>query len=181
MDSKYIFFLTRKNYFVNGIRESEKTLNNVTNGNQRHWFFQEKAWVNYKQIYFSYPTRPGTVLNGLDLSIFEGKTVALVGSSGCGKSTIMQLLERFYDPNYGEITVDDQNIKNMDLKGLRSQIGIVSQEPNLFDRTIAENIAYGANYKKVKMNEIVEAAKNANIHNFITSLPTVITICLDAI
>lgn len=106
--------------------------------------------------------------------IKKGTTVALVGSSGCGKSTIVQLLERFYDPCYGEVNVDDEDIKIMDLKTLRSQLGIVSQEPNLFDRTIAENIAYGANHRKVPMDEIIDAAKSANIHNFINSLPMVI-------
>ncbi|XP_049818455.1 ATP-dependent translocase ABCB1-like isoform X2 [Aethina tumida] len=132
----------------------------------------EKTNIDYFQIYFSYPTRPTvSVLNGLDLSILEGKTVALVGSSGCGKSTIIQLLERFYDPTYGEITVDGDDTRMLDLKTLRSQIGIVSQEPNLFDRTIEENIAYGANDRKVPKEEIESAAKSANIHNFITSLP----------
>ncbi|CAH0548000.1 unnamed protein product [Brassicogethes aeneus] len=131
-----------------------------------------KSNIDYFQIFFSYPTRPSvSVLNGLDLSIMEGKTVALVGSSGCGKSTIVQLLERFYDPGYGEISVDGDDTRTIDLKCLRSQIGIVSQEPNLFDRTIAQNIAYGANDRKVPMEEIIEAAKAANIHNFINSLP----------
>lgn len=97
-----------------------------------------------------------------------------MGSSGCGKSTIIQLLERFYDPSYGEVTVDDEDVRSMDLRTLRSQLGIVSQEPNLFDRTIAENIAYGANDRNVSMDEIIYAAKSANIHNFINSLPMVI-------
>lgn len=101
----------------------------------------------------------------------DGKTVALVGSSGCGKSTIIQLLERYYDPLMGKLSIDGTDTKEIDLKLLRSQIGIVSQEPNLFDRTIAENIAYGANGRDVNLDEIIEAAQAANIHNFITSLP----------
>ncbi|KAG5894750.1 hypothetical protein JTB14_032640 [Gonioctena quinquepunctata] len=126
----------------------------------------------YSQINFSYPTRPSvSILNGLDLTIFQGKTVALVGPSGCGKSTIIQLLERSYDPVHGEISIGGEDTRSMDISFLRSQLGIVSQEPNLSDMTIGENIAYGANYKKVDMETIVEAAKNANIHNFITSLP----------
>lgn len=109
----------------------------------------------------------------MNLIIQKGKTVALVGASGCGKSTIIQLLERFYDPSYGELTVDGTEIKLMDLKTLRLQLGIVSQEPNLFDKTIAENIAYGANHRNVNTETIIEASKAANIHNFIISLPTV--------
>lgn len=113
----------------------------------------------------------------MNLIIQKGKTVALVGSSGCGKSTIIQLLERFYDPFYGELSVDATDIKLMDLKTLRMQLGIVSQEPNLFDKTLAENIAYGANHRNVTMNAIIEASKAANIHNFITSLPNVSIHC----
>lgn len=130
--------------------------------------------MSYSQIRFSYPTRLNTtVLKGLDLSITEGQTVALVGPSGCGKSTIIQLLERFYDPREGHIMIDNTDSKSLTLASLRSHLGIVSQEPNLFDRTIAENIAYGDNSRVVTSDEIIEAAKNANIHNFIASLPLV--------
>lgn len=113
------------------------------------------------------------VLKDLDLSILQGSTVALVGSSGCGKSTVIQLLERFYTPDSGTISIDKANVENTDLNSLRSCLSIVSQEPNLFDKTIAENIAYGDNSRDVAYNEIVQAAKSANIHNFITSLPLV--------
>lgn len=112
-------------------------------------------------------------MNGLDLTILHGKTIALVGPSGCGKSTIVQLLERFYDPVEGIVTIAERNIKYMKLATLRSQLGIVSQEPTLFDRTIAENIAYGDNTRDVPMEEVIESAKKANIHNFISSLPLV--------
>ncbi|XP_068902276.1 multidrug resistance protein 2-like [Tenebrio molitor] len=131
-----------------------------------------KGDIKYTNVYFAYPTRPTvSVLNGLNIDILHGKTVALVGSSGCGKSTIIQLLERFYDPASGEVSLEREDVKNVDINNLRSHLGIVSQEPNLFDRTIAENIAYGANNRTVSMDEIVEAAKSANIHNFISSLP----------
>lgn len=113
------------------------------------------------------------MLNEFDLSVFQGKTVALVGPSGCGKSTVMQLLLRFYTPDSGEIAIDEQNLHLLDLSTLRSYLGVVSQEPNLFDRTIGDNIAYGANHKNVSKEEIVEAAVNANIHTFVTSLPLV--------
>ncbi|CAH1967884.1 unnamed protein product [Acanthoscelides obtectus] len=144
-------------------------IRNISNPLKTTW---ENDNVEYTQVYFSYPTRSSvSVLNSLNLFVPKGKTVALVGASGCGKSTIIQLLERFYDPCYGEITVDDVDIKLMELRKLRSQIGIVSQEPNLFDKTIAENIDYGANHRKVSMEEIISAAKSANIHQFIMSLP----------
>ncbi|KRT86625.1 AAA protein, partial [Oryctes borbonicus] len=97
--------------------------------------------------------------------------IALVGSSGCGKSTVIQLLERFYDTKDGAVHVDGTAIKEMAMADLRSHLGIVSQEPNLFDRTVGENIAYGDNSRIVTQGEIEEAAKQANIHNFIVSLP----------
>ncbi|KAI4456368.1 atp-binding cassette sub-family b [Holotrichia oblita] len=128
--------------------------------------------ITYKEVVFKYPTRPNTtILDSLDLFVTQGKTIALVGPSGCGKSTIIQLLQRFYDPDSGTASIDDINLKNIKVTALRSHLGIVSQEPNLFDRTIEENIAYGDNQRVVTQAEIIEAAKNANIHSFISSLP----------
>ncbi|GJQ81868.1 hypothetical protein Trydic_g9894 [Trypoxylus dichotomus] len=128
--------------------------------------------ISYDKVVFRYPTRSNTtVLDSLDLFIKHGKTVALVGPSGCGKSTIVQLLQRFYDQDSGTVSIDNINLKNIKVTSLRSHLGIVSQEPNLFDRTIEENIAYGDNQRLVNRSEIIEAAKNANIHNFISSLP----------
>ncbi|KAK9877122.1 hypothetical protein WA026_016868 [Henosepilachna vigintioctopunctata] len=132
----------------------------------------KKSSVEYFDVDFSYPTRPSVlVLKEFNLNVFKSKTVALVGASGCGKSTVVQLLERFYDPNSGSVSLDGKNIKDISVSGLRSHLGIVSQEPNLFDRTIGENIAYGDNSRVVSQEEIIEAAKKANIHNFISSLP----------
>lgn len=91
--------------------------------------------MEFSRVNFSYPTRPTVaVLHDLDMTVPQGKTVALVGQSGCGKSTVIQLLERFYDPSSGEILIENDLVQNLDLASLRSQIGIVSQEPNLFDR-----------------------------------------------
>lgn len=130
--------------------------------------------MRYKNVFFSYPNRPDVgILKGLNLSILKGKMVALVGPSGCGKSTIVQLLERFYDPTSGYINADDREIGEMNLHALRSHLGIVSQEPNLFSKTISENIAYGDNSRMVSRQEVISAAKQANIHTFITSLPMV--------
>ncbi|XP_044757328.1 ATP-dependent translocase ABCB1-like [Coccinella septempunctata] len=149
--------------------ERQPKIRNVKYASKRPW---EKGEIEYSQVYFSYPTRPEIpILRNLDLKIPPGKTIALVGSSGCGKSTIIQLLERFYDPTVGEVSIDDSDVGVMDLQHLRAQFAIVSQEPNLFDMTIAENIAYGVNQKTTTMAEIVQAAKNANIHEFIASLP----------
>ncbi|NXH11658.1 MDR3 protein, partial [Bucco capensis] len=128
--------------------------------------------ITFKDVSFSYPNRPEVrVLQGLNLHVEKGQTLALVGSSGCGKSTVVQLLERFYDPLDGEVLFDGQNTKSLNIQWLRAQIGIVSQEPMLFDCTIAENIAYGDNSREVSHEEIVRAAREANIHSFIESLP----------
>ena len=123
---------------------------------------------------FQYPSRPEvTVLKGLSVSVKPGQTLALVGPSGCGKSTVVSLIERFYDPGAGCLTLDGSDLRELNLQWLRSQIGIVSQEPVLFDTSIAGNIRYGANFREVSDDEVVEAAKAANIHNFIDSLPQV--------
>ncbi|KAM8980890.1 ATP-dependent translocase ABCB1-like [Sarcophilus harrisii] len=128
--------------------------------------------VSFNEVVFNYPIRPDIpVLQGLTLEVKKGQTLALVGSSGCGKSTVVQLLERFYDPLVGEVKVDDQNVKTLNVQWLRAQLGIVSQEPILFNCSIAENIAYGNNSREVSQEEIVNAAKAANIHPFIETLP----------
>ncbi|TWW79227.1 Multidrug resistance protein 1 [Takifugu flavidus] len=165
--------------------------------------------VLFEDVKFNYPSRPDVpVLQGLNLKVQKGETLALVGSSGCGKSTTIQLLERFYDPREGRVgakafygqcettirrsvvrnevyerrdmiigllqvhkLLDGVDVKQLNIHWLRSQIGIVSQEPVLFDCSLAENIAYGDNSRSVSMDEIVAAAKAANIHSFIEGLP----------
>ena len=127
-----------------------------------------------KNIEFSYPARPDMkILKGVSLDIKQGQQVAFVGSSGCGKSTITQLIERFYDPDSGQVYLNGKELKDYNLHWLRSQIGIVSQEPILFDMSIAENIAYGDISRVVPMEEIIEASKKANIYDFISKLPKV--------
>ncbi|KAK9513786.1 hypothetical protein VZT92_027292 [Zoarces viviparus] len=128
--------------------------------------------VDFDGVFFNYPSRPDVpILQGLNLKVSKGETLALVGSSGCGKSTTVQLLERFYDPREGRVLLDNINAKQLNIQWLRSQIGIVSQEPVLFDCTLSENIAYGDNSRTATLTEIQEAAKAANIHTFIESLP----------
>ncbi|GFR02321.1 ATP-dependent translocase ABCB1 [Trichonephila clavata] len=131
-----------------------------------------KGYISFQKVHFNYPSRPKVkILRGLNLDIEPGKTVALVGSSGCGKSTCVQLIERFYDTQHGSVFVDDESVREMNVANLRSHIGVVSQEPVLFSYSIAENIAYGDNSKPMDMNKVIEAARQANIHNFITTLP----------
>ena len=130
--------------------------------------------VTLKDVQFSYPARPDVqVLQGVSISLNPGKTLALVGPSGCGKSTVVSLIERFYDPSSGSLTLENFDLRDLNLQWLRSQIGIVSQEPVLFDASIAENIRYGALFREVSDEEVIEAAKSANIHSFIESLPQV--------
>merc|ERR1712135_163656 len=95
------------------------------------------------------------------------------GQSGCGKSTCVQLLERFYDPvnEDGSVALDKRDVKGLNLRWLRSQMGIVSQEPILFDCSIADNIRYGDNSRHASLEEVITCAKNANIHEFISNLP----------
>uniref|UniRef100_A0A8D2LX38 ABC-type xenobiotic transporter n=1 Tax=Varanus komodoensis TaxID=61221 RepID=A0A8D2LX38_VARKO len=124
--------------------------------------------IEFKNISFSYPSRPD-VLKGLNLKIQPGKTIAVVGSSGCGKSTTIQLLQRFYDPVEGQVTIDGHDIRTLNIKWLRENIGIVSQEPVLFGTTIAGNIRYGR--EDITDAEIEQAAKEANAYDFISKLP----------
>ncbi|XP_015898197.2 putative multidrug resistance protein [Ziziphus jujuba] len=125
--------------------------------------------IEFKDIYFSYPSRPDTpVLEGLNLKVPAGKKVGLVGGSGSGKSTIIALLERFYDPIEGEIFLDGYKIRRLQLKWLRSQMGLVNQEPVLFATSIKENILFGKEGASVE--QVILAAKAANAHDFIVKL-----------
>uniref|UniRef100_A0A8C6QB84 Uncharacterized protein n=1 Tax=Nannospalax galili TaxID=1026970 RepID=A0A8C6QB84_NANGA len=128
--------------------------------------------VAFNEILFNYPTRPNIpVLQGLSLEVKKGQTLALVGSSGCRKSMVVQLLECFYNPLPGSGFLDGKEIKQLNVQWLRAQLGIVSQEPILFDCSIGENITYEDNSRVVSKDEIERAAKEANIHQFIKSLP----------
>ncbi|XP_065186517.1 phosphatidylcholine translocator ABCB4-like isoform X2 [Sycon ciliatum] len=127
--------------------------------------------ISFDDVQFRYPSRRDvTILTGLSVNIKKGTTVALVGPSGCGKSTCIQLLQRFYDPEAGRVTLDGRDIRKLNIKWLRSQIGIVSQEPILFQDTIANNIAFGS-LKDVTRDDVIAAAKMANAHDFILNFP----------
>ena len=110
-----------------------------------------------------------SVFTNLSLRVPAGHTVALVGASGSGKSTVIALLERFYDPSAGEVTLDGVDIRRLRLKWLRAQMGLVSQEPALFATTIRQNILFGK--EDATEEEIVAAANAANAHDFISQLP----------
>ncbi|CAL5352142.1 unnamed protein product [Camellia sinensis] len=126
--------------------------------------------IELRDIYFSYPTRPDDqIFGGFSLSIPSGMTAALVGQSGSGKSTVISLIERFYDPQAGEVLIDGINIKNFQLKWIRRNIGLVSQEPALFTCSIKDNIAYGKDGATTE--EIQAAAELANAAKFIDKLP----------
>ncbi|CAF4651407.1 unnamed protein product [Rotaria sp. Silwood1] len=131
-----------------------------------------KGEIEFYQVKFAYASRPKScILNKFQLTIKPGQRVALIGASGCGKSTVIQLLERFYDPMQGRISLDGVDIRELNIQWLRSCLGLVSQEPILFDLTIAENIAYGI--ENTSIEDIIDAAIKANIHDFIQQLPQV--------
>ncbi|KAK7264798.1 hypothetical protein RJT34_32409 [Clitoria ternatea] len=129
-----------------------------------------KGDIEFHHVTFKYPTRPDVIVfKDLSLTIFAGETVALVGESGSGKSTVISLLQRFYDHDLGQITLDGTAIQKLKLKWFRQQMSLVSQEPVLFNDTIRANIAYGKGGDATEA-EIIAAAELANAHKFISSL-----------
>jgi ATP-binding cassette subfamily B (MDR/TAP) protein 1 len=128
--------------------------------------------VELKDVYFSYPARPEQLIfDGFSLHVSSGTTMAIVGESGSGKSTVISLVERFYDPQAGEVLIDGINIKSLRLNWIRGKIGLVSQEPLLFMTSIKDNITYGK--EDATIEEIRRAAELANAANFIDKLPDV--------
>jgi ATP-binding cassette subfamily B (MDR/TAP) protein 1 len=123
-----------------------------------------------RDVWFQYPTRPDTsIFCGINLAVKKGETLALVGPSGQGKSTIMQLIERYYEPTQGSISFEGRDLKDLNIQYYRNQISLVSQEPTLFNDTIMANIKYGK--PDATDEQVYEAAKKANAHSFIQSFP----------
>lgn len=128
--------------------------------------------LRFDSVKFNYPSRPDAcVLRSLSVDIPAGKSIALVGRSGCGKSTIVQLMEKFYHYSQGSILLDGHDLKRLPTEWVRKQIALVSQEPSLLSYSIGDNIRYGDNSREVSLEEVVQAARVANIHDFIMSLP----------
>jgi len=152
--------------------------------------------IAFQEVKFSYPTRDAPVLNGLNMNVKSGETIALIGTSGSGKSTAVQLLERFYDAvapkslaaktndgesdltslivpgtECGKILLDGVDIKELDVMWLRAQIGLVEQEPVLFSGSVHDNIASGSPTSEASREKVIEAAKIANAHEFIMNMP----------
>jgi ATP-binding cassette subfamily B protein len=132
-------------------------------------FTDVKGQIKFKDVSFSYNNGEDRVLSNLNIDIKAGKTVAIVGPSGAGKTTLCHLIPRFYDIDEGQILIDGKNIKDIKLKSLRKNIGLVQQDVFLFTGTIMDNIAYGDPTKPEEA--IIEAAKKARIHDFIMTLP----------
>lgn len=129
-----------------------------------------KGEIEFKNVHFSYPMRPEiTIFENLNLKVKAGKSLAVVGQSGSGKSTVISLIMRFYEPTYGKVLIDGCDIKSLNLKSLRLRIGLVQQEPALFSTTVYENIKYGK--EEASEIEIMKAAKAANAHEFIVRMP----------
>lgn len=130
-----------------------------------------KGSIEFKNVHFKYPTRPDIViLKDLNLKINPGQTVAFVGPSGSGKSTSIQLVQRFYDALSGQVLIDGHPIQDINVRWLRQQIGVVSQEPVLFNMTVRQNLLMGVN-EEVSEKTLISACKEANCHTFISQLP----------
>ena len=126
--------------------------------------------VTFRNVSFAYPERPDVqVLKNVSMTLTDGEWVAVVGASGSGKSTIAALLQRLYEPNQGTITIGQDPLSAINAQHLRHHVAVVSQNANLFDASIKENIAYGNPF--LTDDEIRDAAKAANVHHFIMSLP----------
>ena len=128
--------------------------------------------IEFRDVHFRYPTRPEQpVLRGLNLTVKPGQYVALVGASGCGKSTTIALMERFYDPLSGGVFVDGKDISSLNVSDYRGFLALVSQEPTLYQGSVRENVLLGADREDVPEDTIIQACKDANIYDFIISLP----------
>lgn len=145
------------------------TTNKPFMGNGDISFSKLEEGIHFNSISFNYPGHDKLILKDVDLYLPRGTTLALVGGSGAGKSTLADLLPRFYDPNSGNITIDNTDLREFDIQSLRKSMGIVSQDTFLFNDSVRNNIAYGE--FQISDEEVISAAKRANAYEFITKLP----------
>ncbi|KAJ5420688.1 hypothetical protein N7465_003207 [Penicillium sp. CMV-2018d] len=129
------------------------------------------AHIEFQKVAFKYASQENPLFTGLDVTIESGQFVAFVGASGCGKTTIISMLERFYDPYKGNIFLNSENITSIDTTSYRRSLSLVAQEPRLFEGTIRDNITLGLDPSEYTDEELVQACTDAEIHSFITSLP----------
>lgn len=182
----YLLFLFRLLPVVSNLNRSRSQLANAAAGieitadfleinnkpfmaNGKEIYQQLTEGIHFEKVKFSYPGHDKIVLQDVDFWMPKGKMTALVGASGAGKSTIADLLPRFYDPSGGHITLDGRDLRDYDIKSLRRKMGIVSQDTFLFNQSVRYNIAYGL--EDVSEEEILAAAKRANAYEFISQLP----------
>ena len=172
--------LTMKAHYYNLVeaqktKTTENTPNTSVHGNSQHDVSApdqptNSAILEMVDVHFEYPARPNIpVFRGLNLSVRHGETLALVGPSGCGKSTAIALFECFYRPSQGVVKYKGVDLAELNIRWLRNELGLVSQEPVLFDTTIEENIRYSV--PDATHDQVVEAAKQANAHTFISEFP----------
>ena len=151
---------------VFGLLDQKSYINEASNAPE---LSLSKSEISFENVTLSYEGQKNSALKEINLNIPHGKTTALVGPSGSGKSSILNLIPRFYDPDTGNVKIDNQDIKELTINSVRSSIALVSQEPILFDMSIRDNILYGK--PDSTNNEVIEAAKAAAAHDFINELP----------
>ena len=151
---------------VFGLLDQKSLINEIQDASD---LIIKKSDITLENVTLSYEGQVNSALKEVNIHIPHGKTTALVGPSGSGKSSILNLIPRFYDPDTGNVKIDNQDIKHQTISSLRSSIALVSQEPILFDMTIHDNIRYGR--PEATKEEVIEAAKAAAAHDFITQLP----------
>lgn len=132
---------------------------------------QGGAEITFSDVHFRYPTRDIPIFNGLNMTINRGQFAGLVGASGCGKTTIISLLEQFYQVDQGKVTLDGININDINITEYRKAMSLVAQEPALFQGTIRENILLAVDEGSASEEDLHQACRDAEIHDFITSLP----------
>ncbi|KAG6899416.1 hypothetical protein C0993_010453 [Termitomyces sp. T159_Od127] len=157
---------------IHRLIEHASTTPSDSTGTLRPVFSNSNVAIKLSNVHFAYPSRPDVpVLRNINLSITPGESVAIVGASGSGKSTIAALLQRLYEPASGSITLAGVPLRDIDAAHLREHVSVVSQQPHLFDASIAENIRYGSGLDKISEVDIRNAAKAANAHEFVMELP----------